>query len=152
MATSTAPTAEAPIVTLECTPETFVPAPDPRVRWLDRRADFALVREAWAIKGIPVTRADWDDWHRQGYRYCGIVEDQRLVACAAAWAYSPSAWELAAVQTREGYRARGSARAVCSFATAHILASGRKATCSTRTDNAPMLRVAASLGFRPVSR
>jgi RimJ/RimL family protein N-acetyltransferase len=151
MATSTAaPTAEAPIVSLECMPETFVPAPDPRVRWLDQESDLALVREMWETKGIPVTRADWEDWHRQGYRHCGIVEDQRLAAVAAVRAYSPTAWELAAVQTREGYRSQGYSKAVCSFVTAHILASGRKVTCSTRTDNAPMLRVATSLGFQPL--
>ena len=144
-------TAKTPIVSLVCTPETFMPAPDPRVRWLDQETDFLLARESWAAKGLPLTRADWDDWHRQGYRYCGIIEDQSLVACAAAWAYSPTAWELAAVQTRPGYRSRGYSKAVCAFVTAHILASGRQATCSTRIDNAPMLRVVASLGVRPVS-
>jgi hypothetical protein len=143
--------AEAPIVSLVCTPETFMPAPDPRVRWLDQEADFPLARESWEAKGLPMTRADWDDWHRQGYRYCGIIEDQRLVAFAAAWAYSPTAWELAAVHTREGYSSRGYSKDVCSFVTAHILASGRQATCSTRIDNSPMLRVVASLGYRPIS-
>ena len=139
------------MVNLVCTPETFVAAPDPRVRWLDQRADVALAQEAWAARGISIDPAEWDAWHRQGYRYCGIVEDQRLVALAAAWAYAPTAWELAAVQTREGYRGRGYARAVCAFATAHILAQGRMATCRTRADNAPMLRVATRLGFRRVS-
>ena len=138
-------------VSLECTLQTFLPAPDPRVRWLDRDADFALAHESWEARGTPISRADWDDWHRTGYRYCGIVEHQRLVAFAAVWRYSPTAWELAAVQTREGYRSRGYAKAVCSFVTAHILGSGRTATCNTRADNAPMLRVATKLGFQPVS-
>jgi hypothetical protein len=67
MATSTgAPTAEAPIVSLECTSETFVPAPDPRVRWLDQESDFDLVREMWEARSIRVSRADWEDWYRQG--------------------------------------------------------------------------------------
>jgi RimJ/RimL family protein N-acetyltransferase len=145
-------TAQAPIVSLVCTPETFMPAPDPRVRWFNQETDFALARESWEAKGLPLTRGDWHEWHRQGYRYCGIVEDQRLVAFAAAWEYSPTAWELAAVQTREGYRSQGFARAVCSFVTAHVLASGRRATCSTRIDNVPMLRVATNLGFRPLSK
>jgi hypothetical protein len=148
---SAAATAETPIVSLECTSDTFAPTPHPQVRWLDRESDFALVREMWEAKGIPVTRADWDDWHRQGYRYGGIVEDQRLASVAAAWAYSPTAWELAAVQTREGYRSQGRAKAVCAFVTAYVLASGRKATCCARTDNSAMLRVATSLGYQPVS-
>ena len=52
------------------------------------------------------------------------------------------------MHTREGYRGKGYAKAVCSFVTAHILASGRSATCSTRADNTSMLRVATALGFR----
>ena len=150
-ASTTASTAEAPIVSLECTSDTFVPAPDPQVRWLDQESDFALAHESWETNGIPLTRAEWDDWHRQGYRYCGIVEGKRLVAFAAAWAYSPTGWEVAAVQTREGHRSRGYSKAVCSFVTAHILAHGRRATLHTRADNAPMVQIARSLGFRPVS-
>ena len=140
---------EAPVVSLACTSETFVPAPDPRVRWLDRDVDFVLAREAWGSKGMRIARSDWQDWHRQVFRYCGIVEDQRLVAVAAVWTYSPTAWELAAVQTREGYRSRGCSKAVCSFLTAYILRHGRIATCSTRIDNVPMLRIASKLRFRP---
>ena len=169
-------------MTLECRPHTFRPAPDPRVRWLDRESDFDLARAAWQATGIAITPADWDEWRRQGFRYCGIVEDGRLgtrqcppsgsptgcsaavpgavclkksgpsaellVASAAVWTCSPAAWELAAVHTQIGYRRRGYARAVCSFATAHILAHVATATCTTRADNTPMLRLAAALGFR----
>jgi GNAT superfamily N-acetyltransferase len=137
-------------VSFECTPGTFIPVPDLRVRWLDQESDVELVRGMWETKGIPVTPADWDDWHRQGYHYCGIVEDGRLAAVAAVWAYSPTAWQLAAVQTREGYRSRGYAKAVYSFATAHILDNGRTATSSTRADNTAMRSVLARLGFRPI--
>jgi RimJ/RimL family protein N-acetyltransferase len=147
-ASTTAPTDEANIVTLECTRATYVPAPDPRVRWLDRETDFDLACEAWGAVGIPITRADWDDWRRQGYGYCGIVEDGRLVANAAAWTYSPTASEVAAVRTREGHRSQGYSTAVCSFVTAYILASGQTATFSMRADNTPMLRVAMRLGFQ----
>jgi hypothetical protein len=145
-----APVPEAPVVVLACTSDTFAPVPGGRVRWLDRPGDFALVREAWAARGVPVTRADWDDWRGQGYRYSGIAVDGRLVASAAVWAYSIDAWELAAVRTGGADRSRGYSRAVCSFATAYILANGRRATCGTRADNAAMLKVATSLDFRPV--
>ena len=143
-------TADAACVHLECGRQTFRPAPDGRVRWLDRDSDFDLAHEAWQFNGIAITRADWDDWHGEGYRYCGIVENHRLIASAAVWAYSPAAWELAAVHTRHAYRRRGYARAVCSFATAHILGHARTATCTTLADNTPMLELAASLGFQPI--
>ena len=148
LARSPGVTPEAACVTLECRPQTFRPAPHPRVRWLDRRSDFDLAREAWQASGIAIAPADWDDWRRQGFRYRGIVDDGRLVASAAVWTCSPAAWELAAVHTRVGYRRRGHARAVCSFATAHILAHVATATCTTRADNTPMLELAAALGFR----
>ena len=139
--------AGAAFVRLTCDPQAFRPAADARVRWLDQAADFDLALEAWHATGITITRADWDDWHRQAYRYCGIVENGRLVSSAAVWAYSPAAWELAAVRTDPAHRRRGYARAVCAFATTYILAHGRIATCTTHPDNTPMLRLATSLGF-----
>src|ERR671930_7505 len=80
------------IVKLECTLRSFVPADDGRVRWLEHESVFDLVQEAWRASGTSVNRDDWNDWQRQGYRFCGIVEDQRLVASAAVWAYSAEAW------------------------------------------------------------
>jgi len=125
--------------------------PDPRVRWLDPDADFLLMCELWQDNGASLSRQDSKDLHNEGYRYCGIIEGKSIVALAAVWMYSATAWELAAVQTQQGNRSRGYSKAVCSFATAHILANGRTATCSTRADNVPMLRVAAHLGFRPIN-
>ena len=84
-------TGEPRSVSLECTLETFVPVQDSRVRWLEQESDFNLVRECWQNARLSITRGDWDDWYNQGYRYCGIVEDHRLIALAAAWVYSRSA-------------------------------------------------------------
>ncbi|HEY3059031.1 MAG TPA: hypothetical protein VGL99_08680 [Chloroflexota bacterium] len=83
---------------LACTVETFKPVSTERVRWLDENADYALAHTAWAANGVPLTREDWHAAHAEGFRYCGIVEDERLVASAAAWAYSDAAWELAAAR------------------------------------------------------
>ena len=135
-------------ISFVCTAATFVPHPHPAVRWLDPRRDFALARAAWAARGLALARAEWDEWHADGYRYCALIEDGRVVALAAAWAYSPTAWELAAVWTRADCRGRGCATAVSSFITAHILDQGRIATCHTRSANHPMRRVATRLGFR----
>ena len=71
-----------------------------------------------------------------------------IIARAAVWAYSDTAWELAAVMTQPDHCGHGSARAVCSFATAQILAAGRTATCHTALTNTAMLRVAERLGYR----
>ena len=138
------------VVELICTGETFRPVDHEEVRWLDQDGDLLLYQEAFyrQIGAEPPSREDWEEWHQQGYRYCGLVRGQTIIARAAVWAYSDTAWELAAVMTQPEYRGRGSARAVCSFATAQILAAGRTAMCHTAATNSAMLRVAESLGYR----
>jgi predicted GNAT family acetyltransferase len=137
------------IVELICTAETFVPVGHEGVRWLDQDGDLALYQDAVYRKiGAEVpSEEDWEEWHRQGYRYCGLVRGSTIVALAAVWAYSDAAWELAAVRTQPDYRGRGHAKSVCSFATAHILAAGRTATCHTALTNTAMLQVAERLGY-----
>jgi ribosomal protein S18 acetylase RimI-like enzyme len=137
------------IVGLVCTTESFSPADHASVRWLDRHADYPLVREAWERRGGPPSREEWLSWWDEGYEFCAVVEGDRIQAVAAAWRCSDDAWELAGVWTRDEARRRGHGRAVCSLATAHILAHVRAATCSTRSTNRPMLELARSLGYRP---
>ena len=134
---------------LVCTALTFTPVTDARVRWLDQDGDYDLAHEFWRAGGFSLKRDEWDEIHNEGYRYSGLVEDQVLASRAAVWTYSSMRWELAAVSTRDGNWARGYATAVCSFVTAHILASGRTATCHTRSGNGPMQRVVLSLGYCP---
>ena len=118
------------------------------VRWLDRDADYELARALWPPE-FPLSRLDWEDAHRLGYRYCGLLEDRRVVAIAAEWRYADDAWEAAAVSTLESHRRRGYGKRVVTFVTAHILASGRLATCHTAPDNVAMLRTALSVGYVP---
>ena len=132
-----------------CTPLTFVPVTDARVRWLDQDRDYHLAREFWKAAGFSLKRPEWEEIHDEGYRYGGLIDDQDLASRAAVWTYSSTRWELAAVTTRDGYRTRGHATAVCSFITAHILTRGRIATCHIRSANRPMQGVALSLGYRP---
>jgi RimJ/RimL family protein N-acetyltransferase len=133
-------------VSLTCTVATFKSCQSYPVRWLDWEADFEGAQGLWPTD-FPLTRTIWEEAREAGYRYCGVVEGDRLVACAAVWRYSDAEWEVAAVRTREAYRGRGYGRAVVSFATAHILAQGRVATCHTAETNLAMRRVAARVGF-----
>jgi GNAT superfamily N-acetyltransferase len=135
-----------PQVALTCTWETFCPHDDPRVRWLDWEADFALAQSMWPPES-PLTLAVWNEARTLGYRYCALIEAQQAVALAAVWRYSDDAWEAAAVRTRPEFRRRGYGRAVVSFVTAHILAAGRVATCHTGADNAAMIGTAERVGF-----
>jgi RimJ/RimL family protein N-acetyltransferase len=133
-------------VSLTCTVTTFRPCQVYPVRWLDWDADFERAQGLWPMD-FPLTHEVWEEAREAGYRYCGVVEGETLVACAAVWRYSDAAWEVAAVCTREAYRRQGYGRAVVSFATAHILAQGRVATCHTAVTNLAMRRVAARVGF-----
>lgn len=139
---------EIALVGLICTPDTFQPRDDAAVRWLDREEDLALFQQLRrAIGADPPTPDDWQSWHRQGHRYCGVPGSAAILAKAAVWPRTDTAWELTAVLTHPEHRGQGYAKAVCSFATAAILASGRTATCHTHTTNTAMLRVAESLGY-----
>jgi ribosomal protein S18 acetylase RimI-like enzyme len=134
------------MVGFSCTRDTFKPVAHGTVRWLDQDKDFPLF-QAIRVSLEPPTRAEWDEWHTEGYQYCAIVENGEIVSVAAALRRSESAWEVAAVWTHPDFRGRGYAKAVCSFVTAYILDTGRVATCGTRENNAPMIGVVKALGF-----
>jgi len=136
-----------PVVKLTCTTATFRPCSSAHVRWLDKEHDYPLVHAFWPRES-PLSRAQWDQAHVDGYQYCGVIVDGCLAAMAAVWRYCPTAWEVAAVATLPQYRARGYGKAVVSFATAAILEAGRVATCTMRADNGAMIRTAEAVGFQ----
>src|SRR5689334_11894110 len=131
-------------VNLECTSETFRPCLRYPVRWLDVEADYPLARAIWFE---PLSLEGWRQFREDGYRYCAVVEEGRIVSMAAAWSYSDTAWEVAAVHTVPEARRRGYGKSVVSFVTAHILELGRLATCLTVSTNLPMQDTAKSVGF-----
>jgi len=141
------------------------------VRWLDWESDYDLASTIWPEE-FPLELGTWQEARQLGYRYCGVVErqhverrrverrhverrrvderpvgGQRLLSIAAVWRYSETAWEVAAVRTQPDARRQGYAKAAVSFVTAHILDSGRRATCTTGADNVAMQRTAESVGF-----
>ncbi|HEY3289962.1 MAG TPA: GNAT family N-acetyltransferase [Anaerolineae bacterium] len=139
------------MVHLTCLLDTLTPIDCSAVRWLDRDVDFDLARELWAALQQELTYADWVEAHNLKYTYAAIVEYGKVISLAAEWRYFESAWEVAAVVTREGYRRRGYSKRVVAFVTAHILQNGRRPTCTTRDDNTAMLATAKSVGFTVVS-
>jgi predicted GNAT family acetyltransferase len=135
------------IVTYRCTQKTFRPVPHDPVRWLDPERDLTLMQRSWGAVGIQISREDLEEWTAQGYRFCAVVEEGRIVSKAARWAYSDTVWELAGVHTEETHRQRGYGKMVCSCVTAHILAHVGQATCHARASNISMRRLAESVGF-----
>ena len=129
-----------------CSKATFRSVGSGAVRWLDWEADFEMVQRFWPTK-TPLKQQEWQEFRDAGYRYCAAVEDKQIVAVAAEYRFSDEAWMLAAVGTVEAYRRRGYGKQVCTFVTAHILKSGRIATCGTRENNLPMIRMAESIGY-----
>jgi len=137
---------EAALVSLVCTPTTYRRSDTSGVRWLDRDADYELAGSIWPSE-MPLLRCGWEDAHAAGYRYCALLEEDRVVSIAAEWRYSDTAWETAAVRTLASCRRRGYGKRVVAFVTSHILASGRIATCHTASDNVAMIRAACSVGY-----
>jgi predicted GNAT family acetyltransferase len=145
------------MISLVCTREDFIPADDQTgIRWLDPQVDYALAKAYWRGHGQGLSRETWEEAHATGYQYAALMQEDRIVSCAAAWRYSDQAWEVAAVGTLPAFRRRGYAARVVAFVTAYILASGRVATCHTAEDNLAMRATARRVGFReteaPASR
>ncbi|MHB0999270.1 MAG: GNAT family N-acetyltransferase [Armatimonadota bacterium] len=138
-------------IAYKCTAETFRPFTlKYQVRWLDGDNDIHLAHELWkmSIPDIESFRMMWNDWRDQGYQFCAIVEEGKIIARAAIWRYSDAAWELAAVLVREEqYYMQGYGKSICSFVTKAILDVGRIATCHTDIRNIAMQRTAESMGY-----
>ena len=135
------------MVNLVCDRATFRGGETDAVRWLDWDADFEMAQRYWP-PNLPLTRDVWDDARAVGYRYCGLIENGQILALAAEFRFSETAWMLAAVGTAVAYRRRGYGKRVSTFVTSHIVGEGRVATCMTRDESLPMIRTAESIGFR----
>ena len=131
-------------INLECVAATFQPRQPHAVRWLDVEADYPLARDFWTF---PISLEDLLGFRDEGYQYCAVINQGRIISMAAIWRYSDLAWELAAVSTRPEFRRQGCGQSVASFVTAAILDQGRRATCLTAVDNVAMQRTAQSVGF-----
>ena len=79
-----------------------------------------------------------------------ILDQGKIVARAAIWKYSQTAWEVAAVSTLPEYRGKGYGEMVVSHCTALILNHGKVATCTTSDTNQTMRSVAEKVGFTAI--
>ncbi len=57
----------------------------------------------------------WNGAKKEGFTYCAIIEDNKIISLAAVWKYSQNKWEVAAVNTRKGFENRGLAKNVKEF-------------------------------------
>lgn len=132
---------------LECDRSCFMPVDFNAARWLDRAIDRDVGCSGW-IEDAEFERDDWERLHDEGYSFCAVVDGDEVLARAGVWPRSEGEWEVAAVWTRTANRNRGFGKVVVSAATAMVLDTGRRATLHARADNAAMIRVATSVGFR----
>jgi GNAT superfamily N-acetyltransferase len=117
------------------------------VRWLIVPDDFNLFQLLWNKYGPNLTLDEWKSYYANGYSYCSIIINGEIIANAAAWKYSDTAWETAAVSVLPEFRKRGYGKAIVAFVTEYILKSGRIATCTTSEGNIAMQETALSVGF-----
>jgi RimJ/RimL family protein N-acetyltransferase len=139
-------------LTLICTRESFHPAPVEWVRWLALNADLYRVQQAFRTSGLAAPAyAEWEEWHRQGYRFCAAMVQNAIVSTAAVLKHNETEWELAAVRTQEAHLRKGYGKAACTFVTRYILDNLPQAVCHVSAGNEPMLNLVRSLGYTEVS-
>jgi predicted GNAT family acetyltransferase len=98
---------------------------------------FMCAKEAYFQSAPP--RDVWTDYV--------ICDGGQIIARAAIWKYSPTAWEVAAVSTLPEHRGKGYGEMLVGHCTAIILSNGIAATCTTEDTNAAMQRVLEKVGF-----
>ncbi|MBM3238313.1 GNAT family N-acetyltransferase [Candidatus Poribacteria bacterium] len=116
------------------------------VRWLTA-GDLPLIQAYWWADVEPWTLEEWCDLAAQGYRYCGLIIDGKLVSMCGVEERNATEWEVIAVGTRPDCRRRGYARQVVAFAAQSIVAAGRVATYTARSTNVASQRTAEAVGF-----
>jgi GNAT superfamily N-acetyltransferase len=79
-----------------------------------------------------------------------FVEDMPVAFCYAGWV-TETLWDVS-IDTLERWRNRGCARAAAAALVETMRAGGRRAVWGALASNTPSLRLAARLGFTPVSR
>jgi RimJ/RimL family protein N-acetyltransferase len=79
-----------------------------------------------------------------------FVQDRPVAFCRAGWV-TESLWDVA-IDTLEPWRGRGCGAAAAAALMDAMRAGGRRAVWGALVSNRPSLRLAARLGFTPVSR
>ena len=69
-------------INLKCVADTFCPHQSRAVRWLDVEADYQFARDFWPF---PISPEDWRSFRDEGYQYCAVVENTRIISIAAVW-------------------------------------------------------------------
>ena len=136
---------------LICSSETFCPHPSDCLRWWsesDWEEYFQATDGSLSWGASPFSKEEWKNLYAEGYRYCAALQEGRSVAVAGLWPRSEEEWEVIAMGTALRVRGQGYGKAIVSFVTQSILDSGRNATITIRKGNAPMLQVAARVGFK----
>jgi RimJ/RimL family protein N-acetyltransferase len=120
----------------------FKPVNHDNVRWL-KDQDFHYMNEFWNMD-----IETWNGAKKEGYTYCAVIEDDKIISLAAVWKYSQDKWEAAAVNTRKNYENKGLAKQAVSFVTDYIFKGNKIPTLTTGEDNIPMRKVAETIGYK----
>ena len=119
----------------------FKPENHKGVRWLNNE-DYHYMNDFWNI-----SLDTWNEAKEKDVTYCAIIEEGKIISVAAVWKYSEDKWEVAAVNTREGFENRGFGKKVVSFVTEYILSCNKIPTLTTGEKNTVMQKVAEKVGF-----
>ena len=121
----------------------------PRVGQAGVRVAMLSGRDAGALSHVPDRlREELSTALGCSHVAAAFVEDLPVAFCYASYE-TETLWDLS-IDTLEGYRRRGLARASSEFLIGHMARHGKRPVWGALDSNAPSIRMAASLGFVPV--
>lgn len=118
------------------------------IRWLTVQ-DYSIFAHHLELCGQkPISEETWGKIYREGTVYCGMFENENMIARACIEIISPEQWEIADVRVVKEFRGQGCAFQICRFVLSYILSNNKTPTIRTKDTNYPMQKVIANLGFQ----
>lgn len=118
------------------------------IRWLDVKDYSIFVRHLEQCGQTPISEEKWKKLYDGGAIYCGMFENDMMIARACREIISSEQWEIADVRVVGEYRNQGLAFQICRFVLSYILSNRKMPTIRTENTNYAMQKVIQKLGFR----
>lgn len=121
------------------------------IRWLTVQDYSIFARHLELCGQTPICEETWKEIYSKGTIYCGVFENDIMIARACREIISSGQWEIADVRVVQDFRGKGYAFQICQFVLSYILLNNKTPTIRTEDTNYPMLKVIHNLGFQKTS-
>ena len=125
----------------------LIPFPDDHIRELDWYADLPMIQRFYRHFGCLDIQPP-DETEPEIGNPIALVQNGEILSFAIPMYFKKGAVEIGAVATVPNEQGKGFCRCVISEIACRILASGKQATLTTRTENYAMQAAAKAIGMR----